>query len=181
MPDATEWYARAARRAIDVMAAVPDERWGDPTPCQEWTVQDLADHLAAGAEYLSAACNGTQPREVTGTTAARYRVAVDECLAALREPGVLERACVSPLGFEWTVADAAAGIFMDTLVHTWDLARATGQDSNLDPALVEACVATFLPHMPEMGRQSGLVGAAVDVGPGASAQDRLLGAMGRTP
>ena len=51
----------------------------------------------------------------------------------------------------------------------------------LDPALVDACVAMFLPDMPERGRAGGLVGPAVPVGPDASAQDRLLGAMGRTP
>ena len=88
---------------------------------------------------------------------------------------------MSPLGFEWPVADAVAGTFMDALIHTWDLATATGQDASLDPELVEACIAMFLPGMPERGRASGLVGPAIEVSAGASAQDRLLGAMGRQP
>jgi uncharacterized protein (TIGR03086 family) len=70
---------------------------------------------------------------------------------------------------------------MDVLVHTWDLATATGQDPNLDPELVDACVAMFLPDMPERGRAAGIVGPAVDVPDDASPQDRLLGAMGRRP
>ena len=70
---------------------------------------------------------------------------------------------------------------MDTLIHTWDLAVATGQDRILDPALVEACVAMFLPDMPERGRAGGLVGPAVPVPADAPAQDRLLAAMGRHP
>ena len=88
---------------------------------------------------------------------------------------------MSPLGFEWSVAEATAGTFMDQLVHTWDLAVATGQDASLDPELVDVCVAMFLPEMPERGRAAGLVGPAVAVPTGASAQDRLLGAMGRRP
>jgi uncharacterized protein (TIGR03086 family) len=88
---------------------------------------------------------------------------------------------VSPLGLEWTVQDATAGTFMDVLVHSWDLAVATGQSTVLDPDLVDACVAMFLPDMPELGRAGGLVGPAVAVPAGASAQDRLLGAMGRQP
>src|SRR5215203_670981 len=53
------------------------------------------------------------------------------------------------LGFEWPVSQAVAGTFMDVLIHTWDVARATGQDEKLDPDLVEACSAMFLPEMPE--------------------------------
>ena len=70
---------------------------------------------------------------------------------------------------------------MDALIHTWDLATATGQDPSLDPELVDACIAMFLPEMPERGRASGLVGAAVDVPEDASPQSRLLAAMGRQP
>jgi uncharacterized protein (TIGR03086 family) len=79
------------------------------------------------------------------------------------------------------VTEATAGTFMDNLVHTWDVATATGQDGGLDDELVEACVAMFLPGMPERGRAAGSVGPAVAVPPGASAQERLLGAMGQRP
>ena len=43
---------------------------------------------------------------------------------------------------------------MDSLIHTWDLAMATGQDASLDPELVEVCIAVFLPEMPERGRRA---------------------------
>jgi uncharacterized protein (TIGR03086 family) len=102
-------------------------------------------------------------------------------LAGLAEPGALERTCRSPLGFDWTIEQATAGTFMDNLIHTWDLATATGQNATLDAKLVEACIAMFLPDMPERGRASGLVGPEVMVDAGATAQDRLLAAMGRQP
>ena len=66
-----------------------------------------------------------------------------------RRAGALDRTCLSPLGFEWTIEQPTAGTFMDNLIHTWDLATATGQDAALDPELVEACIAMFLPEMPE--------------------------------
>lgn len=70
---------------------------------------------------------------------------------------------------------------MDQLVHTWDLAVATGKERMLDPELVEAVVATFLPHVPDVGRSAGIVGPAIALPDDASPQDRLLAAMGRQP
>lgn len=174
-------YRSAAARAATVIEGVAPEQLGWPTPCIEWDVQALVDHLVGGTEYLLAALAGRPPEPRTGTTAADYRTGVTAVLAGLGEPGALERTCTSPLGFEWPVGQAVAGTFMDVLVHTWDLAHATGQDTRLDPTLVEACTALFLPEMPERGREAGIVGPAVEVGPDASPQAQLLGAMGRAP
>lgn len=154
---------------------------GDPTPCVDWDVQDLLDHLTGGTEYLLSALARREPAPQQRTTAAEFERGVAAVLDGLSAPGALERTCMSPLGFEWPVGQAVAGTFMDVLIHTFDLARATGQDERLDPDLVEACVAMFLPDMPERGRAAGIVGPAVSVGPGASLQDVLVAAMGRTP
>ena len=99
----------------------------------------------------------------------------------VRAPLALERRCMSPAGFEWSMAEATVGTAMDQLVHTWDLAVAIDADRRLDPELVDAVVAMFLPQMPEIGRQAGIVGPEVEVPADASTQDRLLGAMGRRP
>lgn len=181
MHDPVDLFDRATTRAHAVIAAVTGDQRTLPTPCGEWSVQDLMDHMVGGPEYLLAALAGRSPDPRPGSGAADYRKAVDEVMAGLAEPGAGERTCVSPLGFEWTVAEAVAGTFMDTLIHTWDLAVATGQDRTLDPVLVDACVAIFLPEMPERGRAAGLVGPAVPVAEDASPQERLLAAMGRQP
>lgn len=97
-----------------------------------------------------------------------YRAATDRAVAVVE--------AVRPDQLGWPT-----GTFMDVLVHTWDLARATGQDERLDAGLVEACAAMFLPEMPRRGREAGSIGPEVALGEGASAQDRLLAAMGRTP
>lgn len=174
-------YRSATGRAVEVAEGVRPEQLGLPTPCSEWDVQALLDHLVGGTEYLLAAMDGRPPEPPTGTTAADYRDGVEAVTKGLGEPGAMDQRCMSPLGFEWSVGQAVAGTFMDVLVHTWDLARATGQDTDLDPALVEACVSMFFPEMPERGREAGLVGPAVEVGADASPQARMLAAMGRTP
>jgi uncharacterized protein (TIGR03086 family) len=176
--DPVELFERAATRASVLVAAVPDDRWSAPTPCADWDVRALVDHMAAGPLYL---LDGVGASTGEPGSAAPYGVAVRRCVAELRQPGALERRCQSPAGFEWSVAEAAAGTAMDQLVHSWDLAVALGVDPALDPELVDACAAMFLPAMPEIGRQAGLVGPAVVVAVDAPAQDRLLAAMGRRP
>jgi uncharacterized protein (TIGR03086 family) len=151
---------------------------GAPTPCAEWDVDELVGHMMGGTAYLLGATGVDEPPP---TTTAGYRAAVDRCPSALREPGMLDRRCPSPAGFEWSLAEATAGTAMDQSVHTWDLAVAIGGDPRLDPELVDAVVAMFLPQMPEVGREAGIVAAAVLVPEDAPAQDRLLAAMGRRP
>jgi uncharacterized protein (TIGR03086 family) len=180
-PDPVMLYRADTDRAIAVVEAVRPEQLGSPTPCIDWTVRDLIDHLVGGTEYLLSSALGREPDQHANATAADYRRGVTDVLDALKLPGAMERACISPLGFEWPVSQAVAGTFMDVLIHTWDLARATGQDEKLDPALVDACSAMFLPEMPEQGRAAGIIGPAVEVGDDASPQDCLLAAMGRRP
>ena len=174
--DPVEMFERAATAAGARARAVSPEQSNRPTPCAEWDVAALLEHMAGGPTYLLAAL-GADPIGSSWPDQA----AIDACTSLLREPGALERRCQSPAGFEWSVAEAAAGTAMDQLVHTWDLAVAVGEDPGLDPAVTAAVVEMFLPHMPEVGRQAGFVGPAEAVGEGASAQDVLLGAMGRSP
>lgn len=180
-PEPVDLYRRAATDAVRVAAGVRPDQLDVSTPCADWTVQDLLDHLVGGTRYLGAALAGTEPTAPTGTTVEDFRSGVEECLQGLAEQGALSRTCMSPLGFEWNVLEATAGTFMDLLIHTWDLAAATDQSRDLDSELVDACTAMFLPDMPDRGRAAGIVGPAVTVPDDAGAQDRLLAAMGRTP
>jgi len=169
-------FERSAQGAAELARTVRDDQRSLPTPCTDWDVAALLAHMAGGMEYLHGAL-GTDGAGAQWPDSA----AVVACVDALGRPGALERQCMSPAGFEWSVAEAAAGTAMDQLVHTWDLAVALDADRALDPELTEAIVAMFLPAMPEVGRQAGFVGPEVAVPDGASAQERLLGAMGRDP
>ena len=68
----------------------------------------------------------------------------------------------------------------DVFQHTWDLARATGQDATLDPERCAAMLAGAEPYEDAM-RQSGQYGPRVEVPEDADAQTRLLGFIGRDP
>ncbi len=142
-------------------------------------MQDLLDHMVGSTGYLAVALGAEPVEPLVGTTAEQLDAGVAVCLERLTDPENLARRSSSPLGFEWSGAEATAGTFMDVLIHTWDLAEATGQDASLDPSLVEACIAMFLPGMLDAGRAGGLVGPEIEVGPDASPQERLLAALGR--
>ena len=176
-----ELYERASAGALAVARELDDRQLGLPTPCTEWTVQDLLDHLVGGTTYLLGAMSGQAPAQVSGSTVDDLEAGVAACRTALVDDDVLAGTCMSPAGFEWTVAEATAGTAMDALVHTWDLATAIGAPTDLDADAVDAVVRMFLPQMPEVGRQAGFVGPEVPVPDDAPAQDRLLGAMGRRP
>jgi uncharacterized protein (TIGR03086 family) len=177
--DPVEMYRRATSGAIDVMRTVTADQLGGATPCSQWSVQQLIDHMTGSTAYLQAALAGHDPEPTEGTGVADFAAGASAVLAGLAVSGAMDRVCMSPLGFEWPIAHAVMGTMMDTLIHTWDLATAIGQPVTLDPALVDTCIAMFLPDMPDRGREGGLVGPPVAVAADAAPYVRLLGAMGR--
>lgn len=177
--DVVVMFERAASDAAAMVGRVDEEQWHDATPCTEWDVESLVSHMTGGFAYLEAAL-GAAPSEVA-LDETSYRAAVQRCVEELRAPGALDRRCMSPAGFEWSVTEAVAGTAMDQVVHTWDLAVAIGADPRLDPEVVATCVTMFLPQMPMVGREAGFVGPEVPVPHDAPPRDVLLGAMGRSP
>lgn len=172
-----EMFERAASAAAELARSVRPDQVGLATPCSEWDVAALLEHMAGGPAYLLGALGAAEGDAAEWPQPG----AITAVVSRLSEPGALDRVCVSPAGFEWSVAEAAAGTAMDQLIHTWDLTMALDADRALDAEVAAAVVSMFLPQMPEVGRQAGFVGPAVEVAAGASAQEVLLGAMGRDP
>ena len=75
-------------------------------------------------------------------------------------------------------ARSAGHRFIDVLIHGWDLAKATGQNTKLDAGLVEACWEVVTPQA-ELLKGSGMFGDDVEVPPDADPQTRLLALLGR--
>ena len=193
MPNPLELYRRAIIRAKDVVAQVKQEQLDSPTPCAEWNVRTVINHLIGGIEQTTAGLLGNALKFEPGTAESSYlseTIAIklsqayeresDAVLAAAGQPGALERVVPTRFG-EMPMAQFLMGIALDQLVHTWDLARATGQDATLDPGLVDMAFPVLQPGFAEMGRQGGLIGPEVPVPDGASLQDRMIGYMGRQP
>lgn len=160
------------------------------TPCAEWDVQDLVNHLlgtlALGAALLgdvaptvNMAPGELPDRDLVGDDAVKaYRVGVDELLAAAGGDA-LARPHTTPLG---DMPGSILGGFttLDIAVHGWDLARATGQPARLDDALAGAVLA-FAGQTITDDTRAPRIGPAIAAGAGASVTDQLVAFLGRRP
>lgn len=179
----SDLMAAAAARAVPVVRGVDDGRLGAVTPCTEFTVRDLLNHLfhvTIGFRSLAAKENfdfASTPDYLTGDWRDRYEREAAQLVEAWSTPESLEG--FSPgMGFPQPLV--AMMILLDLTVHPWDLARATGQPYEPDPAAVEALHA-LVEQLGPNGREMKIFGEAVEVPAGASSFDRLLGAIGRDP
>jgi uncharacterized protein (TIGR03086 family) len=75
-------------------------------------------------------------------------------------------------------SEYASQLFLDTLVHGWDIAVGSGQVATLDADLVQACL-PIAERISEQWRSAGIFGESLDVGPDATPQAKLLALLGR--
>lgn len=139
--------AMALDTVAAVVARVPQDQWNAPTPCADWTVREVVNHLALGDHLVADVLRGgpglapdafaPKGADALGDEpAVSYRIAADELLTALRQPDVLDEVFQLPVG---TVPGIVAVHVrtVEALVHGWDVARATGQDISFADALVD--------------------------------------------
>ncbi|MCH6159997.1 TIGR03086 family metal-binding protein [Streptomyces marispadix] len=137
-------FLRACAEFETRLRTVRESQWGLPTPCAEWEVRTLVNHMARGnLNYaaLALGCTSAQFLRLRDADAlgadplGAYLRSVEECAAAFARPGVLESVLDYPPG-PVSGRQALAVRTADSVVHTWDLARAVGADETLDAALV---------------------------------------------
>lgn len=186
MNDIASWHRRAlAATEVTVAGVVPDQL-GLPTPDEGWDVRALLNHVVSGNWWAVELAGGRTIDEVGdrldgdvlgGDVLGSYRASAQAAAAAFEVSGALDAPCAVSYGP--VPGHVYAGHrFVDVLVHGWDLAVATVQDTRLDPELVEACHAVLAPQLEGL-QSSGAFGAPVDVSADADAQTRLLAALGR--
>ena len=147
------------------------------TPCDEWSVRDLLNHMLDTQRYFLSSARGedaslpspTPPEMLSDDPVADFRKARSDMLAAYSESGVLDKTGPS-LGIA----------FSDLLLHSWDLARATGQDTTMPEGLGEAAYGLIHGKFTDEQRK-GIFKPEVPVDKDASAQDRLVAYSGRNP
>jgi uncharacterized protein (TIGR03086 family) len=178
----------AADAAARVVSGVSPEQFDGPTPCTDWDVRALMNHLILWTSYsLERRAQGESvSEELMGTDfaaapdfAAAYRAQLDRALAAWADPAAWDRK-LDVMGTPMDSADVAAMNLMDMVLHAWDLAVATGQAYTLPEAAAEA-VARAVEANAELFRQYEGFAEPVAVPDGASALDRALAASGRDP
>lgn len=115
----------------------------DPTPCSEFTVHGVLDHMMAGGTTFSSSFRGEEPPEATPSgvygwvPAAEFREVMDGLLDAVKSPGAMERQLTTPMG-EMPGETLARLVAFDGLMHGWDLASSTGQRFDVPPAVIRA-------------------------------------------
>jgi uncharacterized protein (TIGR03086 family) len=163
--------------------AVPDGAWDNPAPCDGWVARDVVGHLV---EWLPAFFFGTWGIEapagppVSEDPAGAWQALNSTIQAALDDPETASGERDTRMGrssFEQTIDTICTP---DILIHTWDLARATGLDDTLDAEEVHRFVEGMEP-MDELLRQSGHYGPRVAVPDTADEQTRLIAFVGRQP
>lgn len=183
--DVIELDARATKALGRLIAGTPAERWSAPTPCPEWSVHDLVRHLVAGNVKYTGIANGDSWRpgapdvEVGEAPAETYARTARELLDAWRKPGVMDREIDLPRGLRGPAEKALWIHLAETLVHGWDLARATGQTPAFDGDVVAAGLADVRGRTPpRRGPESPFADARTPPA-GAPLIDQLAAYMGR--
>ena len=188
MTEIAERFRRVADGLTRTIAAVPDDAWGNPSPCAGWDgraiVRHLVEWLPGPGFLLGTFAVETRPiPPVDDDPAGAWAAVRDSIQGGLDDPAVAGRVedCgpAGVLSFEATVDMTATP---DVLIHTWDLARAAGVDGELDAEEVARLVAgidALPPGVDEAMRASGHSGPRIDVPTDADALTRILAFNGR--
>ena len=183
---AAELLVRALESAQQYVAGIRADQWADPTPCTEWDVRELVGHLVNGNLWAGELFNGKTMAEVSdrfdgdvlgddpaGAFTSSVAIAKEVVLA----PGAMEAICHLSFG-DYPGSEYAEQLFLDMLVHGWDLATATGQDARLAQDLVAACY-PVAQKIVAVASGDGVFGEDLPVTSDADLQTRLLATLGR--
>ena len=170
-----------------VVARVRPEQGSQPTPCSDWDVRDVITHTIGHSmpNFTVAAKGGTPDWQAAAAPvpddwAGAFSAAADGLLAAWRAADMDQM--VAGAGGQAPLRARADQQIAELAMHSWDLARATAQDTRLDPALAEHALNWSRPMLkPEYRGPARGFGAEVPVPPDAPAYDRLAGWFGRDP
>ena len=183
MSENAERYRAVAGQFTQRAKSVPEGAWDNPAPCEGWVARDVVRHMVEWMPGCFLSPVGiaipTAP-SVDEDPAGAWEAVSDAIQAALDDPEVAARELDMRVGrFD---LDDAVGRFCiaDVLVHTWDLARATGLDESLDAEEVHRFFEGMKP-MDEVLRQSGHYGPRVEVADDADEQTRFIAFTGRRP
>ena len=183
---------RAIVSTRGVLERVTSEQLDNDTPCASWKVRDVVNHIVGGTYSFAATAKTGEMPEGGGADAGRDFAAGDrlasfdrgagDAVAAFSAPGVLDKTLKLPFG------DLPGGVFVniaasDVFQHGWDLAKSTGQSTDLDPALATELLEFGRAAIQEQFRGpdgKAPFGAEVTAPESATAADQLAAFLGRT-
>jgi uncharacterized protein (TIGR03086 family) len=174
-----------------IVDGIEPSQLDNPTPCGEWTVRDVLNHITGGADMFAlAAAEGKVPDEKLGQLMggdnlgddykAAFKAASARATKAFAPAGILDKVITLPFG-EMPAGAAVNIAIFDVATHTWDLAKGTGQSTALDPEVLGAALEIAQQMLSDDWRTGGMFGAQVPVPDDAPLQDRLAAFTGRQP
>jgi uncharacterized protein (TIGR03086 family) len=184
MSEIADRYRNVAGGFTSRVAAVPATAWDNPSPCEGWVARDVVRHLVEWVPpFLAGGADIDMPSipSVDDDPVGAWR-ALDAALQGLLDDPVASQRTFDNPHTGTHRLDDAIGMFVlgDVLVHTWDVARATGLEETLDRDEVRRMLAGVEP-LGDALAQSGQYGPRVPVPDGADEQTRLLACTGRDP
>jgi uncharacterized protein (TIGR03086 family) len=147
-----------------------------PTPCKDFTVHELAEHLIDGIERLTTAAGGTPDVVRQGPLESVVATAAQQANEAWVKRGTEGTVVIGPGEIPATMA--ATILSIEYLIHAWDFAQATGQQVHVSDEVVDYVLSIAAPIIAG-GRERGAFGAEVESGPDARALERLAAFSGR--
>lgn len=169
----------------DLVDNIDPAQLDDPTPCSDFTVRGVLDHMLVLGGTFAYLFRGEEPPEIQPSArdgrvpAPEFRKTMDALVDAVRSPGAMERTVPSPMG-EMPGETFARLVAFDGLVHGWDLATSTGQDYRPDPEVVSAVDTFARAAITDDLRDGDTFKQATDAPVGASRLEQLIAFSGRT-
>ena len=177
-----ETHRETAALFTERVKGVPADGWDAPAPCEGWVARDVVGHLVGWFPgFLESGAGITLPRgpAVEDDPVGAWTVQNDAVQALLDDPTTADKVMSDPHFGEVPLDEAIDRFYTaDVFLHTWDLARATGQDETLDPERCAEMLAGMEP-MDEVLRSSGQFGPRVPVADDADVQSKLIAFVGR--
>ena len=187
--DPVELFTRSCELTRELVASASGDVWADPTPCTEWDVRDVTNHLVVEQLWVPDILAGRTVEEVGDAydgdqvgedPAGRFDAAVDGAITAWRDLDSLERTVHLSFG------DVPASLYgvqlgTDMLVHGWDIAKGLGREHELPEDLARYAYEHNEPMITPEVREGGIIGPRVEVDDDAPWGHKLLGLLGRDP
>ena len=188
MDDMTDLHRRASDEFGARVKAVAEDQWHLPTPCAEWDVRTVVDHVTRFNLVVPRLLDGAtidQMGDIFGADVlgddpvSAWERSSGPAVEAFFAPGALEATVHHPLG-DIPGAMFLLFRFVENLTHAWDLARAVGADERLDPGLVGVAYDALLP-LEQVMAATGVFAPKIELPAGATPQELYLALQGRRP
>ncbi len=167
------------------MLAIEDDQWGDPTPCTEWDVRDVVNHMVSEERWAPPLLVGKTIEEVGDQFEGDLlgndpkRAWTEASTEAIRTVEEVDDDKIVHLSFgDVPAREYLCQLLSDHVIHCWDLARGIGGDERLEPDLVDFTYRYLKPRA-DHWRTGGVFGARAEVPRGADRQTKLLAITGR--